>query len=242
MNTQLDINTIAIDFGTTRTKIACLDPQTDKPRILELGREIRSIIPSLFYIPEEGEILLGDDAVEASKFHKTGVVRGLKMEIDREKAIRKNNRKTDRVKLASLLFSHIKSSCNDLYFNDTPVTDCIITIPPSFSISESKKKAIEKAAKLGGFETIKTVEEPVAAAKHWLSNGKGKSPYIFVCDIGGGTSDFALLERTVNNEDYRLYSELPPKSVEIGGNDIDETIYDLLDFGGIEDKKRTGIC
>ena len=56
---------IAIDFGSTRTKVAYPDGVPIKPKLIELGREARSIVPSLFCIAKDGNVLVGDDAQEA---------------------------------------------------------------------------------------------------------------------------------------------------------------------------------
>lgn len=229
---------IAIDFGTTRTKVACLDIDTGKPKVLELGREIRSIIPSLFHISSEGEIQIGDDAVAASQYDHIGVVRGLKMDIDIISTIRKNKQKFSRIELASMLFSFIKEQCDSLYFHDDPVTECIITVPPSFFQNPVKRDAIIKAATLGGFDQIDTIEEPVAAAKHWLNEGNSSSQFIFVCDIGGGTTDFALLEKIADSEDFKFYTDLVPWGLDIGGNHIDESILEILDLQGLDARKQ----
>lgn len=235
------MNKIAIDFGTTRTKVAYFDSTSNRPQVIELGRQIRSIVPSLFYIPVEGKILVGDDAAEEAKLDRRGIVRGLKMEIDKGIFVRKNKRKINRIELASILFSYIKQQCEDLHFHNEKITECVLTIPSTFTIAPNKQKAIEEAAELAGFVKIETVEEPIAAAKHWLMHGHASSDFIFVCDIGGGTSDFALLKKIPEREDFQLYTELLPIGIDIGGNNIDSSILDRLDFKGIEIQDRDGL-
>ena len=232
---------IAIDFGTTRTKVAYPDIDTGKPRIMEFGGENLSIIPSLFHIPKEGDILLGDDAVKASQSDNIGVVRGLKMTIERKPLIRKNKRKIERIKLASMLFAFIKEQSDNSDINETPVAECVLTIPPTFLQNPAKLHALVKAAELGGFKKIETIEEPVAAAKHWLAEGNSTSQFIFVCDIGGGTSDFALLEKLPDCDDFKIYAELVPFGLSIGGNTIDESIFESLDLEGVDAREQDGL-
>jgi len=55
---------VAIDFGTTRTKVAYYDVNRREPRLVELGRQTPAIIPSIFYVSPEGDQLVGDDAQE----------------------------------------------------------------------------------------------------------------------------------------------------------------------------------
>ena len=75
--------TIAIDFGTTRTKVACFNEQEQKPQLIELGRYNLQVVPSLFYVPCEGkgDRLVGDDAQDMVDADPEGIVEGLKKEI-----------------------------------------------------------------------------------------------------------------------------------------------------------------
>jgi molecular chaperone DnaK (HSP70) len=70
--------TIAVDFGTTRTKVAYFDQNQNEPRLIELGQEIRAIIPSVFYIPPQGQRLVGDDAQMMVDQDPEGIIIGLK--------------------------------------------------------------------------------------------------------------------------------------------------------------------
>ena len=72
--------TLAIDFGTSRTKVAYFDEASGKAQLVEIGREIRTVLPSVFYIPKEGqgERLVGDDAQDMVDSDPEGIVLSLK--------------------------------------------------------------------------------------------------------------------------------------------------------------------
>ena len=216
------MNEIAIDFGTTRTKLAKYDQEKEKSVLIEIGREIRPVLPSIFYIPKEGDILVGDDAQDELENDPAGIVRGLKLEIDKDEKIRLNNRKIDRIELLSNLFHYIRQRCESEVFFGSPVTKCTLTVPVKFLPYE--RNCIRKALELAGFEEINTVEEPVAAAYHWLRNSDLKTDFIVVCDIGGGTTDIALLQR--NEHVIKPHPEVEPDGFSKGGNSIDEAIWD----------------
>lgn len=77
---------IAIDFGSSRTKVSYFDDNEKKARLVELGREVRAVLPSLFYLPYEGDeekILVGDDASDMVDKEPEGIIYGLKKEIHR---------------------------------------------------------------------------------------------------------------------------------------------------------------
>ena len=230
------MNKIAIDFGTTRTKIATLDETTQQPHLIHLGRENSSVIPSLFYIPKHGSVRVGDDAMEAMKSDPAGVVRGLKMDLHRHGKIRINGKRFKRKELASKLFQWIREQCNDQVSQNGPFTECILSVPPSFT--PIQRESIYEAAVLGGFKKATLIEEPVAAAKHWLSSESSSPEHIIVCDIGGGTTDFALVKR--NHDDFLISSDLLPTGVPVGGNDLDDNIWSSLKNENITHDKFPG--
>lgn len=77
--------------------------------------------------------------------------------------------------------------------------EIILTIPASFD--EVARSLTLEAAKLAGFQKLTFLEEPQAAFYHWMACGEGKKEkalkndaLILIVDIGGGTSDFSLIE------------------------------------------------
>lgn len=197
-----DIITLAIDFGTTRTKVAHFDSDRGEPRLIELGEENRNVIPSVFFIPLQngGHLLVGDAAVQMIGHEPQGVVLGLKRTIHEKSQILcgEGRAAQSRIKLASSLFQFIRTRCEQSVFHAPLVKSCRLTVPVAFA--ESKRQCIRSAAELGGFTgRIELIDEPVAAARAWLASSGGSiDRHIVVCDIGGGTTDFALLQRERN--------------------------------------------
>lgn len=225
---------IAIDFGTTRTKVAVFDSKIGAPRLLNIGITVPWFIPSLFYVSPDGKFLVGEDAQQTLDRDPKGIVRGLKTEIHSDIKIRKNGQKIDRIELASKLFEWIKNKCEQVVFHDEKVSSCILTVPPPPSFDQYKIDSIKKAALLGGFKNIDVIEEPVAAARHWLGYSQTEDEFVFVFDIGGGTSDIALVKRGDN--EFCIFPELPPRSFPKGGNDIDGKILESVN-GDIPDNE-----
>ena len=74
----------------------------------------------------------------------------------------------------------------------------VVTVPASFD--DIARSLTIEAIKQVGLQHFRLLEEPQAAFYHWLSNNSaadlvGKQK-LFVCDIGGGTSDFTLISIT----------------------------------------------
>lgn len=227
---------IAIDFGTTRTKVGYFDSNRREPKLVELGRVTPAIIPSIFHISEEGDRLVGDDAQEMLEEDPGGIVIGLKKEIHKLGKIRLGSGRPsiDRVELASTLFSSVRTGCrNEVFHMD--VVQCVLTVPVTFE--EQKRERIRQAAELAGFRDIKIVDEPVAAAKYWLAtSGQHIADTVVVCDVGGGTTDLALLR--YRNGQFAPVPDVPPAGFAQGGNDVDESIWDAV----LEDNQTANIA
>lgn len=218
---------IAIDFGTTRTKVAHFDPKTGRSELIELGRENPRFIPSVFYVGTEGddggEILVGDDARQRLLDDPMGIVFGLKLDIDnpRKITVGTGRPRLRRSELLTRLFALIREVCSVQHFH-TEVTRCAITIPVVFE--EPKRVAIREAARAAGFGEIRLLEEPVAAALAWLAEKPEHLPdHIVICDVGGGTTDFALVHRV--GERFQPDPKVAPYGFPAGGNALDEDIW-----------------
>tara|TARA_B100000686_G_scaffold345052_1_gene428871 strand:+ start:6128 stop:7957 length:1830 start_codon:yes stop_codon:yes gene_type:complete len=217
---------IAIDFGTTRTKVGYWDSDTSTSKVIELGKNMSPFIPSAFYIPVSGtrNILVGDEALDMVHTDPSGVVIGLKKEIHRagRKRVGSGRPAVGRVDLASHLFRWIRETCEDNVFSGKSITRCKLTVPVAFE--NQKRDCIRRAAELGGFEEIEILEEPVAAARHWgATSNTDTKQYVIICDIGGGTTDFALLKN--GERGFETVPDLIRGGTLRGGNDLDEEIF-----------------
>ena len=219
--------TVSIDFGTTRTKVAYWNVDKGESDLIKLGNAMNPFIPSAFYLPIKGtrDILVGDDALDLVHADPSGVVIGLKKEIHRpgKKRVGPGRPAIGRIELASHLFRFIRERCEDDFFRNKSITRCMLSVPVAF---ESKKReCIVQAASQAGFTEIELIEEPVAAAKHWLSTEPNfDAPYLIVCDIGGGTTDFALLKNAGGS--LEAVPDVIRGGILRGGNDVDEDIFE----------------
>jgi len=218
---------LAIDFGTTRTKVAYWDQSSKQAQLVDIGVEVRSAMASAFYIPVEGtrDIVVGDDALDMVHTDPAGVVIGLKKEIHRpgKKRAGPGRRALGRVELASHLFRYIREYCEDKVFHEKSITECTLTVPVAFE--QQKRQCIRDAAQLAGFTNIELVEEPVSAARHWLLSPQVlDAEYVIVCDVGGGTTDFALLKQEKGR--FAAVPDAFTMGYRKGGNDLDVEIFE----------------
>ncbi len=110
------------------------------------------------------------------------------------------------VEISSFFLARIRDVWN-ARFPEFPLEtqDVVLTIPASFD--ETARELTIRAAKLAGLPKIALVEEPQAAFYAWLEGRENDwtefvepGEKILVCDVGGGTTDFALIYALDRNE------------------------------------------
>lgn len=141
---------------------------------------------------------------------------------------------------------HIKEAWNagiakgdaDAEFEEQEI---VLTVPASFD--EIARSLTAEAAKLAGFNQLTLLEEPQAAFYSWISQHEktweelfeaGKS--ILVCDVGGGTTDFSLIE-VIEKEGKRGLNRMAVGDhLLLGGDNMDAAIAHYFE----QELKRKG--
>jgi molecular chaperone DnaK (HSP70) len=108
-----------------------------------------------------------------------------------------------------------------------------LTVPASFD-AVAKDLTVE-AAKNAGFGEVILLEEPLAAFYAWLySQGDDwrrdlkVGDAILVCDIGGGTSDFSLIEAREAEGDLELERVAVGEHILLGGDNMDLALAQVV--------------
>ncbi|MCH1429379.1 MAG: Hsp70 family protein [Chlamydiales bacterium] len=127
------------------------------------------------------------------------------------------------------ILDYIKRSWNHRFKEDEDSLEqqnIVITVPASFD--EVARSLTLEAAKKAGLGNVSLIEEPQAAFYHQLYKMGSKweqtfsaGERILVCDVGGGTTDFSLIE--VKQDESKLYLErsLVGDHLLLGGDNID---------------------
>ncbi len=175
--------------------------------------------------------------------------------VDRETPIlpwdaTKEIEKLSPVHAACALLRHIKNAWNHEMAGDEDPSLCLenqsiyLTVPASFDAVA--RELTVKAAQLAGLEDIVLIEEPQSAFYAWIDKAGDdwrdhveKGDLVLVCDIGGGTSDFSLIEV---NEDADGLLNLERVAVGnhllVGGDNLDLTLSYFL-AAKLREKKQT---
>lgn len=156
------------------------------------------------------------------------------------------------VEISSFFLGRIRDAWN-ARFPEFPLEtqDVVLTIPASFD--ETARELTIRAAKLAGIPRLVLVEEPQAAFYAWLQGRENDwtefvkpGEKILVCDVGGGTTDFALIyalrrdgESGKNEENgenrqsgaggVRFYRVAVGDHLILGGDNLDLALFHFLE-------------
>jgi molecular chaperone DnaK len=241
---------LGIDLGTTITKYASII--NGEPKALE-NREGSILTPSMVAHTKSGERVVGILAQRQAITNPKNTIAGVKRFIGRRYSdpeiqkelkllsyetregedggveVKLGNNWHSPIEISSMILQKIKADAKEKLGED--VKNVVITCPANFD--DSQRKATKAAGEIAGFNVLRVINEPTAAALAY-GFGKKEEQKILIYDFGGGTFDVTVLN-------------ISPDVVEVlatggeshlGGNDFDQRIINwLLD----EFKKDQGI-
>ncbi|MEW6357590.1 MAG: Hsp70 family protein [Planctomycetota bacterium] len=204
---------VGIDLGTTFSAIAYLD-ETGKPVTIP-NREGELITPSAILF-EEGNIVVGREAIRAALTDPGRVVQFIKREIGTPRyRYRVGDKSYTPEELSAMILKKLKQDAEQKI---GPITDAVITVPAYFD--DTRRKATQDAGRIAGLNVIDILNEPTAAALAYGVGKLGKDEVALVYDLGGGTFDVTLVQISGR----RIQMLATDGDVRLGGKDWDDRI------------------
>ncbi|HQS83609.1 MAG: hypothetical protein B7Y25_01510 [Alphaproteobacteria bacterium 16-39-46] len=210
---------IGIDLGTTNTVGAVLEEKNSVPRLIKM-LDGTTLIPSIVSYTKS-EIHVGKKALQDLNFKPENVIKSVKRFMNQagSKTFNVAGKSLTPLDVSSEILKFIKEQASRDLKED--VTKAVITIPAYFD--EAARAATKAAAELAGFEVLRLIHEPTAAALAYGLDKKVEGLYA-VYDLGGGTFDFSVLRL-----EKGLFKVIATGGdLSLGGDDFDEAILDLL--------------
>ncbi|HPL72553.1 MAG TPA: molecular chaperone DnaK [Candidatus Pacearchaeota archaeon] len=231
---------LGIDLGTTITKYASII--NGEPKALE-NREGSILTPSMVAHTKSGERVVGILAQRQAITNPKNTIAGVKRFIGRRYSdpeiqkelkllsyetregedggveVKLGNNWHSPIEISSMILQKIKADAKEKLGED--VKNVVITCPANFD--DSQRKATKAAGEIAGFNVLRVINEPTAAALAY-GFGKKEEQKILIYDFGGGTFDVTILN-------------ISPDVVEVlatggeshlGGNDFDQKIINWL--------------
>lgn len=122
-----------------------------------------------------------------------------------------------------------QAMAKDVAANRLEVQDIVLTVPASFDAA-ARELTVE-AARAAGFEHITLLEEPQAAFYAWLDRSGDNwrkqvnvGDLVLVADVGGGTTDFTLIEVGEEGGNLALTRLAVGDHLLLGGDNMDLTL------------------
>lgn len=143
------------------------------------------------------------------------------------------------VEASTKYLEHLRDAWNATMAKGDPALELeeqeiILTVPASFD--EVARILTVEAARKAGFLHITLVEEPQAAFYSWISQHEHAwekqfklQDTILVCDVGGGTTDFSLIEIQQVGEKLAFQRMAVGDHLLLGGDNIDAALAHYLE-------------
>ncbi len=231
---------LGIDLGTSISKMASI--VQGEPKCIE-SREGSILIPSIVALAKNGERLIGILAERQSVTNPKNTVHSVKRFIGRrysdpevQKELKlmtyETRERSDggvEIKMGDKWYTPIEISAQILQKLKLDaeeklgekVNSAVITCPANFD--DSQRKATKTAGEVAGFNVLRIINEPTAAALAY-GLGKKKAERVAVYDFGGGTFDVTILN--VAPDTVEVLST--GGEAHLGGEDFDQRIINWV--------------
>lgn len=231
--------TIGIDLGTSFSRAGYVDKAVGQPKCIA-GPYGETFCPSVVSVDGDGSVLVGapaarrlfsqPDRTARSVKHAMGLRQGeiqeelkaalrLNAEMGDEACIRLGDNLYRLPELTALLIRELKIWA-EVFFGE-PVTQAVIAVPAGFN--DAQRGAMHEAGRLAGFEQLRLMPEPAAAA---LAYGwhEQQRKHVAVFDLGGSRFDISILRLADAGEGDRYHVIATQGDARLGGSELDDLL------------------
>ena len=231
---------LGIDLGTSISKMASIIQ--GEPKCLE-SREGSVLVPSIVALSKSGERLVGILAERQAITNPKNTIHSVKRFIGRrysgpevqkelkllsyetrerkdgEVEVKLGDKWLTPIEISAMILQKLKLDAEEKL--GEKITNVVITCPANFD--DSQRKATKAAGEIAGFNVLRIINEPTAAA---LAYGltKKADQQIAVYDFGGGTFDVSILSTTPDTVEVIATGG----EAHLGGRDFDQIIINWL--------------
>ena len=143
-------------------------------------------------------------------------------------------RRLSPVESVARFLTHLREAWNHQMAQEDPSArlerqTVYLTVPASFDAIA--RELTVQAAQMAGLDNLTLLEEPQAAFYSWLAANEGDwrdqvqvGQSILVCDVGGGATDFSLIQVTEPDGNLDLQRVAVGEHILLGGDNMDLTL------------------
>jgi molecular chaperone DnaK len=208
---------VGIDLGTTNSVVSVLEG--GEPTVIANAEGSRTT-PSIVAFARNGEVLVGEVAKRQAVTNPDRTIRSVKREMGTSWSIDIDGKKYTPQEISARVLMKLKRDA-EAYLGEQ-IADAVITVPAYFN--DAQRQATKEAGEIAGFNVLRIVNEPTAAALAYGLDKGSKEQTVLVFDLGGGTFDVSLLELGEGVIEVKATSG----DNHLGGDDWDERIIQHL--------------
>lgn len=205
---------VGIDLGTTNSVISCVK----RGKVETILLDGKSTFPSVVSF-SNGKIITGYPAKAKLVMDPLNTIGSTKRDMGKEAIYVIGKQKMTPQDIACEILKAIKEKAE--FTLGDKITQAVITTPAYFT--SEQRKATKNAARKAGFDVLRLMAEPSAAAVSYGIN-QNRDQIIMVYDLGGGTFDVSIM-KVKGNKFEAIALDGDSK---LGGDDFDEKICSLL--------------
>ena len=225
---------VGIDLGTTNSLIGVMEAGFP---ILLADKQGHRLTPSVVYIPEQGDPLVGQPAQRMRVVRPEATVysvkrfmglRGEDVSEEANVAYQVHKRRGEPIRIivgdrrylpediSAFVLRKLKDDAEAAL--GRTIGRAVISVPAYFN--DAQRTATRKAGELAGFQVERIINEPTAAALAYGLDQLGRKARVAVYDFGGGTFDLSILE--FSNGVFEVLAT--NGNTALGGDDIDNAL------------------
>jgi molecular chaperone DnaK len=178
---------VGIDLGTTNSVVSVLEG--GEPTVIANAEGSRTT-PSIVAFAKNGEVLVGEVAKRQAITNPDRTIRSVKRHMGSDWSIDIDSKKYTAQEISARTLQKLKRDA-EAYLGEQ-VADAVITVPAYFS--DAQRTATKEAGEIAGFNVLRIINEPTAAALAYGLDKGETDETVLVFDLGGGTFDVSLLE------------------------------------------------
>jgi molecular chaperone DnaK len=177
---------VGIDLGTTNSAVAFRNAY-GRPEVIA-NREGQNITPSVIYFGTLPPVV-GQEAKEWARLGNADIASFFKPHMGNPLfQLQFQGKSYSATELSTLVLRRLKGDA-EARLGDK-VDRAVITVPAYFA--DPQRKATLEAGRLAGFEVLRIINEPTAAALAYGLQKTGVDETVLIYDLGGGTFDVTV--------------------------------------------------
>ncbi|WP_051114963.1 Hsp70 family protein [Actinokineospora enzanensis] len=210
---------LTVDLGSANT-VAVVAATGERPRVVEVDGSVT--MPSAVFAAPESGLVVGREAVRRARTHPARFEGTPKRRVD-DGTLLLGDREVTVVDAFAAVYARVAGEVGR-QLGDASIDVVRLTHPARWG--RFRRSVLVDSARRAGWPEVVLVPEPVAAAAYFAAEraGLGVGDALAVYDLGSGTFDVAVVERTSTG--FQVLAE--DGLADFGGADIDQALFDHI--------------